>query len=65
MPEVNMNVDQWVELFRAIGLQDADMHKWHEEFERRYPKGHQSFLEWLELPADRIRGIRQKSVAGF
>jgi len=32
-----MNVDRWVELFRVIGLQDDDMHKWHVEFEQRYP----------------------------
>ena len=56
-----MNVDRWVELFRAIGLKDDDMHKWHEEFERRYPAGHQDFLEWLGLPAERIASIRDKS----
>lgn len=56
-----MNVDRWVELFRAIGLKDGDMHKWHEEFERRYPTGHQSFLEWLGLPAERIDSIREES----
>ena len=56
-----MNVDRWVEVFRAIGLEDDDMHKWHGEFEQRYPDGHQSFLEWLELPAERIANIREKS----
>lgn len=64
MPEVNINVDQWVELFRAIGLQDADMHKWHREFEQRYPQGHQSFLEWLNLPPARIQDIRERSAQG-
>ena len=56
-----MNVDRWVEVFRAIGLEDDDMHRWHEEFEKRYPEGHQSFLEWLDLPGERIAGIREKS----
>ncbi len=61
MPATNVTVDQWVELFRAIGLTEPDMHKWHDEFERRYPDGHQGFLEWLELPAERIDSIRRKS----
>lgn len=65
MQSGEMNVDRWVEVFRAIGLQDDDMHKWHTEFEQRYPAGHQSFLEWLGLPAERIDGIREKSVSGF
>ncbi len=61
MTEAKMNVDQWVELFRAIGLQDADMHKWHQEFEQRYPEGHQSFLEWLNLTTERVQDIRRRS----
>lgn len=61
MPETNVTVDQWVELFRAIGLDEPDMHKWHTEFERRYPDGHQGFLEWLQLPAPRIADIRRQS----
>jgi len=54
-----ISVDQWVALFRVIGLKDADMHRWHQEFERRHPEGHQSFLEWLGLPSDRIAKIRR------
>lgn len=57
----NVNVDQWVEMFRAIGLEEEQMHQWHAEFERRFPDGHQGFLEWLDLPAERIEGIRRKS----
>ena len=60
----NVTVDQWVEMFRAIGLNDGQMHQWHAEFERRFPEGHQGFLEWLNLPAERIAGIRQRSAAG-
>ena len=61
MPQAHVTVDQWTELFRAIGLEDPEMHKWHTEFERRYPDGHQGFLEWLQLPDDRIAEIRRKS----
>lgn len=54
-----ISVDQWVELFRLIGLKDADMEKWHREFESRHPDGHQSFLEWLGLPGERIVAVRK------
>ena len=61
MPQAHVTVDQWTELFRAAGLDDPQMHRWHTEFERRYPDGHQGFLEWLQLPAARIAEIRRKS----
>jgi hypothetical protein len=53
-----MNKDQWVELFREIGLDDKTMLRWHQAFEAKYPSGHQSFLEWLQIPADDIGRIR-------
>ena len=65
MPRNHVTVEQWVELFHAIGLQDEDMHRWHTEFEHRYPDGHESFLKWLDLSTERIKEIRRKSVAGF
>jgi hypothetical protein len=53
-----MNKDKWVGLFREIGLDEAKMTQWHREFEARYPDGHQSFLEWLNIDEDEIRRIR-------
>ncbi len=61
MSATNVTVEQWVELFRAIGLEEPDMHKWHEEFEQRFPDGHQGFLEWLQIPGSRITEIRRRS----
>jgi len=58
MSDEVMNKDQWVELFREIGLDDDTMLRWHRVFEGRYPDGHQSFLEWLQIPADDITRIR-------
>lgn len=58
-----MNVEQWIEVFRATGLDEAMMHRWHHEFERRYPAQHESFLQWLSLPADDILKIRKASRA--
>lgn len=37
--------DEWVNRFRAIGLDEAAMQKWHQLFEQENPQGHQSFLE--------------------
>ena len=53
--------DQWVDMFREIGLTDDAMMKWHRLFESRHPEGHESFLAWLSLPSDEIAGIRAKS----
>jgi hypothetical protein len=55
-----VSVEEWVARFRAIGLDDAAMEKWHLLFEQENPDGHQSFLEWLGLPPERIREIRQQ-----
>ena len=53
-----VSVEEWVGRFRAVGLDDASMKRWHELFERENPEGHQSFLEWLGLPEERIAKIR-------
>lgn len=55
-----VTVDEWVRRFRAIGLDDTAMQNWHQLFEMENPDGHQSFLEWLGLPAERITEIRKK-----
>lgn len=51
----------WVELLRATGLDDADMARWHAEFERLAPEAHQGFLESLGIDADEIAAIRRRS----
>jgi hypothetical protein len=56
-----VTVEEWVARFRAIGLDQAAMETWHRLFEQENPSGHQSFLEWLGLPAERISAIRAKS----
>ena len=53
-----VNKEQWVELFRAIGLSDETMSQWHREFEERNPQGHQEFLEWINIPGNEITEIR-------
>jgi len=64
MADKQMTVEAWVELLRGVGLGDEQLHRWHADFERRHPEAHESFLQWLGLPADRIAGIRRQAAAG-
>jgi len=52
--------DRWVEIMRAAGLSDDDMHNWHRQFERLEPEAHQEFLESLGIEPDEIRAIRER-----
>ena len=63
MNDAKMNRERWVEVFVATGLDEKTMQHWHAEFERRYPEGHQAFLEWINLPAGEIVRLRQLSQA--
>ncbi len=56
-----ITVSDWVAMFREIGLDEAQMHKWHKLFEARHPADHQRFLEWLGLKPDEIDRIRSES----
>ena len=60
-----MDKTGWVALLREVGLDDADMHRWHEAFERTMPEAHQDFLESLGLNTLEINQIRAKSRDGF
>lgn len=59
-----MDKQGWVALLRAAGLDDAGMHRWHVEFERRSPEGHQDFLESLGIPPEDAARIRTWSREG-
>lgn len=54
----SINKDQWVQLLRATGLNDDDMARWHIEFEKAMPEGHQDFLECLGIDEEEIDAIR-------
>jgi hypothetical protein len=53
--------DQFVSILNDAGITDVQKHKLHGLFEARYPQGHEAFLQWLGLPPDEIRAIREKS----
>ena len=56
----------WVEMLRAAGMDQNAMNRWHAEFERRAPEGHQQFLLSLGIPPDeaaRIRSLSQRAVS--
>jgi DNA-binding transcriptional MerR regulator len=55
--------EMWVEMLRAAGMDEAAMYRWHAEFERRAPEGHQEFLFSLGLPPKEVARIRELSVA--
>jgi hypothetical protein len=53
--------NDWVAMFRDIGLSDEQMSKWHNLFETRHPESHEEFLRWIGIPSDEIAGIRANS----
>ena len=55
--------DQFVAVLDAAGITEEQKHRLHAEFESRYPDAHQAFLEFLGLPADAVRSIRERSRA--
>jgi hypothetical protein len=59
--KTTVNVNDWVAMFREIGLDQAGMERWHRIFETRHPFAHQAFLEWLELKPEEIDRIRSMS----
>jgi hypothetical protein len=51
----------WIEMLRAAGIDEKGMLRWHSEFERRAPDGHQEFLLSLGIPEDEVERIRRFS----
>jgi len=53
--------EKWVEVMRAAGFTDDDMHRWHAQFEKSAPREHQEFLEFLHIPPEEVQSIRDWS----
>jgi hypothetical protein len=56
--------EAWVEMFRAVGLDEATMGRWHHEFEIHWPEAHDKFLAWLGVQKDDIARVRKSARSG-
>lgn len=56
-----MTKERWIAIMKASGFSEADMRRWHIEFEKSAPEDHQQFLEFLHIPQDEVRSIREWS----
>ena len=56
--------EKWVSIMTSCGFSKEQMHRWHAEFERSAPQEHQEFLEFLHIPAEEIKTIREQSRRG-
>jgi DNA-binding transcriptional MerR regulator len=63
VPGARLTKDSWTAMFRAIGMDDAAMWRWHSEFEHSLPDAHRAFLASLGLPAPEIARIRHRAAA--
>lgn len=57
-----LNRARWVKLLEAAGFTEEDKGRWHAAFERTAPAEHQKFLEYLSIPEEEIRAIREWSL---
>lgn len=51
----------WVALLEQAGFSEADMVRWHRDFERLAPDQHQAFLMAIGIPARDVAAIREYS----
>ncbi|RRJ84437.1 MerR family DNA-binding transcriptional regulator [Aestuariirhabdus litorea] len=51
----------WVRLLAAAGMSEADMRRWHVEFERQATEAHEDFLQGLGIETQEIGQIRRWS----
>jgi DNA-binding transcriptional MerR regulator len=57
-PPPSVDKELWVEMLCAAGMDQHARRRWHSEFERRAPEGHQEFLLWLGIPRREVEQIR-------
>ncbi len=56
-----MTKDKWVAIMRGAGFSEADMSRWHAEFEKSAPDDHEEFLKFLHIQPTEVRTIRDRS----
>jgi hypothetical protein len=60
-PTGSLDKDTWLGILRSSGMDQDDMQRWHEEFERNAPEAHHSFLRWLGISQEEAIEIRAGS----
>jgi MerR family transcriptional regulator, thiopeptide resistance regulator len=60
-PPPVVDVELWVEMLEAAGMDQNARERWHAEFERRAPNGHDEFLVSLGIPQEEVAKIRSWS----
>jgi DNA-binding transcriptional MerR regulator len=53
--------EKWTEIMRGAGFTNDAMQRWHAEFEKSAPQEHQEFLEFLHIPQEEVKSIREWS----
>ncbi|WP_321929163.1 MerR family transcriptional regulator [Paraburkholderia guartelaensis] len=53
--------DAWVAMLRSAGFDDAEMDRWHAEFEAENPDSHAAFLVSLGLMPEEVKAIRRRA----
>ena len=63
MHSTDFGKDAWVAMYRELGLDEAQMHRWHVIFEQRWPEDHDRFLRWLGIAEAEVQRIREAARA--
>ncbi|MEX3918679.1 MerR family transcriptional regulator [Paraburkholderia sp. BR10872] len=53
--------DAWVAMLRSAGFDDAEMDRWHAEFEAESPDSHAAFLASLGLTPKEVNAVRRRA----
>jgi len=56
-----VDVELWVKMLEAAGMDSKARKRWHVEFERRAPEGHHEFLLSLGIPGEEVAKIKRWS----
>jgi len=56
-----MTKEKWVSILKGAGFSEENMMRWHQQFEKSAPEEHQEFLQYLRIPPEEIKHIREVS----
>lgn len=62
-PDQQLNKATWTAMLREAGLSEAEMWRWHRDFEARHPEAHHDFLAFLGIAPAEIARIRRQARA--